>query len=132
MRVLAALALLCCAVMAACATPPRADDRARTCAVLADVFSTPSTTMWPQLSARDEARTDAMSVAELPRSGYVCGDTTYRDAGRGNQVFREIGFSTDGRYASIGLGSADYGQRCLLRGRDERWRVVGCRMLWIS
>jgi hypothetical protein len=128
---IAALAVIC-VCLGACVTAARSDDHDRTCAAFAELFTTPATTAWPQLEHRDDERVRAMSTTRLAQGGYVCGDRVYQEAGRGSQVFFDIGFSANKRYASVGMGSADFGHRCLLRRTAEHWTVVGCTMLWIT
>lgn len=88
--------------------------------------------MWPDIRTRDDdRRLDAISTVRVAQGGYVCSDRTYHETGRGRAVFFDVGISSNKRYASVGMGSATFGQRCLLR-RTEDWSLVGCRILWIE
>ncbi|QGZ95358.1 hypothetical protein [Terricaulis silvestris] len=132
MQVATALALLACAVFVACATPPQVSEHDRSCAVLASVAATRSTTPWPQLNGRDEEKVQAIPTTRIADTGYACGNTMHLETGRGPAVFFDIGLSADQRYASLGMGSADHGERCLLQRRQDDWTVIGCMMLWVA
>lgn len=130
MRV-AALAVIC-GCISACVTATPSDDHSLACAVFEEVITTASTTgLLPELRGRDNERLDTITTARLPEGGYMCPAGVYRET-VGEQVLFDFGFSGDRRYASVGLGSATFGKRLLLRRTQDGWTVVGSRILWIA
>ena len=122
-----ALLLLAAAVMLACCATLSRDEAARVCAV---VSATPGyapslpdeafdLTSWQNIELQTN-RSDCTSVRPLPA-------TVYR--------YPKIGFSADGRFATVLVDTGDansslFGSRCYLQQTSDQWRLAGCTHEW--
>lgn len=60
-----------------------------------------------------------------------------RRGGYGVTAWSMPGFTSDGRYAVIAFGTqwaplAGEGQECLFEHNAGNWRIIACRMIWVS